>query len=297
MKYAFIAEHCADYPVTVLCTVIAASRSGFYEWLDRKPSARQQADAELEQIIEPIFLHHRKRYGSPRIWWALRKLGRRHSNKRVARLMRKHGWSARKKKRFVHTTRANPNDVPAPNVLNREFQADAPNRKWVSDIKQIDTAEGSLYLGATLDLFSKMIVGWAMDEVMDASLTARAFDMAVQRRCPNPADPGLLHHSDRGSQYTATLFRARLQKQAVTESNSRTGDCWDNAPMEAFFSTLTFELLNDVHFETRDQAKQEVFNYIETYYNRERMHSALGYRSPTEFEASAKTNSPVRQIG
>lgn len=258
------------------------SKSAFYSWSDHTPSVRQQEDQALEKIIEPIFNHHRKRYGSPRIQQTLARLGHHHSGKRVARLMRKNGWVSRKKRRFVCTTKANPSDTPAPNVLNRDFQADAPNRKWVSDIKQIDTDEGPLYLGTTMDLFSKMIVGWAMDDTMDASLTARAFDMAIQRRCP---DPGLLHHSDRGSQYTATMFRVRLEKQAIIESNSRTADCWDNAPMESFFSTLTFELLDDAHFTTRSQAKQEVFNYIETYYNRERMHSALGYRSPAEFEA------------
>jgi putative transposase len=268
--------------VSELCRVMDVSRSGYYDWCERPPSGRAIEDEELTKDIEREFKKGRRKYGSPKVWQALQQLGQRHSRKRIARLMAANGLFARKKKRFVMTTHANPAHQPAPNLLNREFQADQPNRKWVSDITYIPTKEGDLYLATTMDLYSRMIIGWAMDEHMAASLTRRAFDMAIQKRHPQV---GALHHSDRGSQYTDGGFRDDLDNQAMIQSMSRKGNCWDNAVMESFFAQLENELLAQGPFDTRSKGKQEVFDYIEVYYNRIRIHSTLGYLSPVDFEA------------
>lgn len=281
MKYVFIAEHESAFPVSEMCEMLNVSRSGYYDWCMREPSARARQDVELLKDIEREFQKGRRKYGSPKVWKALRHLGKRHSRKRVARLMAENGLFARKTKRFV-TTRANPAHQPAPNVLNREFHADQPNRKWVSDITHIPTQEGDMYLATTMDLYARKIVGWAMDEHMDASLTRRAFDMAVQARQPQ-ADA--LHHSDQGSQYSDGGFRTDLDAHGFIQSMSRKANVWDNAVKESFFAQLELELLADHAFTTRTQAKQEVFDYIEVFYNRVRLHSTLGYLSPVDFEA------------
>lgn len=281
MKYGFIARHAKVYPLQVLCRVLDVSTSGYYDWRGRGPSARAAEDAQLLTDIRRVFAAGRRKYGSPKVWKELRKAGKRHSRKRIARLMAKHGLLARKKRRFVVTTRANPAHTPAPNVLDREFRAEAPNTKWVSDITDIPTDEGKLYLAVTLDLFSRMVVGWSMAARMQAKLTRGAFGMAVQRRQP---DLGFLHHSDRGSQYTDGGFRGDLRSRGAVESMSRKGNVWDNAVMESFFAQLEIELLSERRFATRDQARQEVFDYIEVFYNRTRSHSTLGYVSPAEFE-------------
>jgi putative transposase len=288
MRYQFVKSQMAHTQVAGLCLAMAVSRSGFYSWLTRTPSERARTDEELGAVIEAEYNKHRKAYGSPRMHLRLRRLKRRHSRKRVARLMAKKGLKARKRRRFVTTTRADPTKRPAPNILNRNFKAKRPNQKWVSDITEIPTDEGNLYLGATLDLWSKMAVGWAIQETMEGTLTTRAYDMAVALRQP---EPGMLHHSDRGSQYTADDFRGRLRSDRVIESNSRKGNCWDNAPMESFFSTIEFELLRQMRFKTKAEAIQEVFIYIEIFYNRQRIHSALGGRSPAEFEADEANRS------
>lgn len=283
MKYQFI-QACADsLPVSGLCTYLDVSRSGYYDWLTRKPSRRAQEDQVLSEVIEVEFKKHRRAYGSARMRDRLRQIGRRHGRRRVARLMAQRQLIARKKRRFVRTTKADPSRAPAPNVLNREFTAVGPNRKWVSDITQIPTDEGDLYLAVTMNLWSRRVVGWAMQDTMEEALVQRAFDMAVQQRWP---DPGLLHHSDQGSQYTAHGFRHELHRRQAVESNSRTGNVWDNAVMESFFSTLEMELLRQKQFRTRIEAMHEVFIYIEIFYNRQRMHSTLGGLSPAEFEAA-----------
>lgn len=285
MKYRFI-QHCAaqrpDLPVAGLCQYLEVARSGYYKWLNPQPGRRWQADKQLGEVIEAEFYKHRQAYGSPRMCDRLRQLGRHHGRRRVSRLMAQRGLFARKKRRFVVTTKADPTKHPAPNVLNREFTADAPNRKWVSDITLIPTDEGDVYLATTMDLWSRMIVGWAIRETMGEDLVQQAFDMAVQRRWP---DPGLLHHSDQGSQYTANGFRSQLRARQVIESNSRKGNVWDNAAKESFFSSLEMELLRKKRFKTKAEAIQEVFVYIEIFYNRQRIHSTLGGRSPAEFEA------------
>jgi transposase InsO family protein len=272
------------FPLHTMCQVLHVSASGFYAWLRRPESAHAQADRTLMREIERLFVESGKRYGSPRVWHALRQAGRQHSRKRVARLMAQRGLVARKKRRFVRTTttHADPAHQASPNLLARDFHADAPNCKWVSDIKYIPTDEGDLYLAATLDLFSRRVVGWAMEDSLEAALTIKALDMALLNR--QPASHTLLH-SDRGSQYTAAAYRQVLHAHELQQSMSRKGNVWDNAAMETFFSTLTFECLQRHHFTTREQAKQEVFRYIETFYNRQRLHSTLGYVSPDAFEA------------
>lgn len=283
MKYRFI-HSCADQmSIEGLCSYLGVARSSYYKWLKPEPGQRRQEDEQLGEVIETEFWKHRGAYGSPRMCGRLRQLGRHHGRRRVSRLMAERGLIARKKKRFVTTTKANPSKQPAPNVLNREFSADEPNRKWVSDITVIPTAEGDLYLATTMDLWSRMIVGWAIRETMEEDLVQQAFDMALQRRWP---DPGLLHHSDQGSQYTANGFRQRLRDCQCIESNSRKGNVWDNAVKESFFSSLEMELLRKKPFNTKAGAMQEVFIYIEIFYNRQRIHSSLGGRSPAEFETA-----------
>jgi len=268
--------------VLTMCKVFEVSRSGYYDWQRRAGSARAREDGVLIERIHKVYVDSGKRYGSPRVWRALKRMGYQHSRKRIARLMAQSGLFARKRKRFVRTTQANPAHQPAANLLARDFHAVEPNRKWVTDIKYIPTAEGDLYLAATLDLYSRRIVGWAMEETLETVLTRKALDMAIQQRQPACE---LLVHSDRGSQYSADDFRALLRAYAFTQSMSRKGNCWDNAPMESFFSTLEFECLRRHKFATRAQAKLEVFAYIETFYNRKRLHSTLGYLSPVEFES------------
>jgi putative transposase len=285
VKYAFIAEHQARFEVNQMCELLGVSRSGYYDWCRRSESLHTQQDRELLAVITGEFHQARRKYGSPRILHRLRQLGRRHSSKRIARLMAQNGLFACKKKRRVNTTQANPAHTHAPNLLNRDFSAEQPNRKWVSDITQIPTQEGDVYLAATMDLYSRMIVGWAMDEHMEASLTRRAFQMGLERRCPQGLPEGLLHHSDRGSQYSDGGFRADLSNAAAVQSMSRKGNVWDNAVMESFFASLEKEVLADHNFATRVEAKTEVFKWMEAEYNRTRMHSTLGYLSPHDFEA------------
>lgn len=290
MKFGFISAQRSQYPVRTMCQVLEVSTSGYYAWCRRGESVHAQADRELSSEIERIHGASGKRYGSPRVWQALRKAGRKHSRKRVARLMAKRGLFARKKRRFVHTTQADPTHQPAANLLARDFHADEPNRKWVSDIKQIPTDEGDLYLAVHLDLYARRVVGWAMDDNMEATLTLNSLDMAVQQRDPQP---DLVTHSDRGRQFSAGVYRALLSQRGCVQSMSRKANVWDNAAMESFFATLEFECLRGQHFKTRAAAKLEVFTYIETFYNRIRLHSTLGYLSPEEFEALGDTKPTV----
>ncbi|MFP2962870.1 IS3 family transposase, partial [Myxococcus sp. 1LA] len=226
-------------------------------------------------------------YGSPRVHAELRAKGRRVSRKRVARLMGQQGLAARRTRRFVHTTDSRHTQPVASNVLARDFSADAPNRTWVTDITYVWTRQGWLYLAVVLDLFSRLVVGWAMGEFIDRHLVLGALDMALKRRRP---PRGLLHHSDRGSQYSSEDYQRALASRGIECSMSRKGNCWDNAVAESFFSTLKMELVHDADFATRDQARAALFEYIEVFYNRQRRHSTLGYVSPVEYERLA---SPV----
>lgn len=290
MKYQFIESCGRRYPVDRLCAFVGASRSGYYRWRQRRPKRRETEDAQLGVIIEAEFQRNRQVYGKHRMQDRLRQLGRRHGRRRIRRLMRERGLNPRSKRRFVVTTQADPSHHAAPNVLNQEFTADGPNRTWLSDITLIPTDEGDLYLAATMDLWSRMIVGWAIQDTMTEELVHRAFDMAFQRRWP---DPGTLHHSDQGSQYTANGFRNQLRRRRMIASHSRKGNVLDNAPMESFFATLEKELLQKKKFRTKADAIQEVFHFIEAFYNRQRIHTSLGGRSPAEFEAAGETKLPV----
>jgi putative transposase len=285
MKYQFITEHRQEYPISTMCRVLEVAVSGFYAWLRRVPSRRSQENTVLGECIVRIYQENRQVYGSPRIHAALRAEGRRCGRKRVARLMREQGLNARIRKHRTRTTDSHHEQPVAPNVLNREFSATAPNTKWVADITAIWTAEGWLYLAVVLDIFSRMVVGWAMDAHRDEVLVDRAARMALARRHP---EPGLLHHSDRGSQYTAADYRELLAGYGIVVSMSGKGDCYDNALMESFFGTLKTECVDRQSYQSLSQARQSIFEYLEAFYNRQRLHSSLGYVSPVTYELQAK---------
>lgn len=284
MKYQFIADHELEYGVKRMCQVLGVQRSGYYAWKGRPVSARAQANAELLEKVRQAFLHSRCTYGSLRIqrYWLRR--GYHFSRHRVARLMKRaHLIPVRMTKWHPHTTQQRAGARIAPNLLNQDFQARQPNEKWVGDVTYIDTAEGWLYLATLLDLYSRRVVGWAMSEQMDAQLVERAWLMAVTNRRP-PAQ--LLHHSDRGSQYTSEMYLDLLTQAQCTISMSRTGNAYDNAAMESFFATLKGECAVS-QFATRAEARSTIFEFIEVWYNRQRLHSSLGYLSPAEFEQSS----------
>ena len=267
-----------------MCQVLGVSASGYYAWRRRRPSARQEANEALVERIKEIHVESDETYGSPRVHAELAAQGIRCNKKRVERLMREHDIQARqRKRRRPRTTDSNHRLPVAPNVLNREFTAEAPNQKWVTDITYIPTAEGWLYLAAVMDLYSRRIVGWSMACRLTSTLVKDALKLAVAQRQP---DPGLVHHSDRGSQYASADYRVLLTAHGMVASMSRTGDCYDNAPIESFFGTLKTERVHHRHYRTRAEARQDIFNYIEVFYNRKRRHSALGYQSPAEFEQS-----------
>lgn len=281
MIYQFIAAAQSDYPVTRLCAVLDVSVSGYYAWCKRSESQHSRKDGELKKAIAKAYTDSRQCYGSPRICAELRIQGYRCSRKRIARLMREQGFVARLKRSRYHTTQQNPTHQKASNVLDRNFEATAPNQKWVTDVTAVWTHEGWFYLAGVLDLFSRSLVGWAMAAVQEEALVENALRMAVLRRCPGP---GLLHHSDRGSHYTSSGYQGTLAQAAMVVSMSRAGNCYDNAPMESFWSTLKWECVYRTTFPTRSSAKQAIFEYIETFYNRQRRHSSLGYLSPSQYE-------------
>jgi len=281
MIYTFMATHTGEFRIECMCRVLGVGRSGYYAWRSRAPSQRAEVDEALLAKIQQEYRISRGTYGSPRIHAALRNQGVKCGRKRVARLMRLHQMTGRKRqKRHPVTTRRDVNAIPAPNLLNQEFSAPAPNQKWVSDITYIETAEGWLYLASILDLFSRKVVGWAMADHMETSLVENALKMALLQRQP---EAGLLHHSDQGRQYTSAAYQGRLVNSHCQVSMSRVGNCYDNAAMESFFGTLKSECATQP-FATRAQARTAIFEFIEAWYNRQRLHSALDYLSPTEFE-------------
>jgi len=269
--------------VTQLCRLLEVSRSGYYAWQQRPESARQRGDQALLVAIREIHRQSRGTYGSPRIHAELQARGYRCSRKRVARLLQQAELAGYPRRKRVRTTQADPQAAYAPDLLQRDFQAQAPNQKWVADITYIPTAEGWLYLAVVVDLFSRMVVGWAMLPQMTADLVLLAVQMAVNRRQP-PADTTLIHHSDRGGQYTSTAVQALLARHQIQASMGSTGDCYDNAAMESFFSTLKRECVARHIFTSRAVARTVIFDFIEVFYNRVRRHSALGYLSPLAFE-------------
>jgi len=273
-----------EHAVLRLCRELEVSASGYYDWQSRGscPGPRALQDQALKQEIQSIHTSSRKTYGSPRIVMELRKAGARHGRNRVARLMKQERLCGRQKRRYrVHTTDSNHNEPIAPNRLAEAPKASAPNQIWVADITYVQTQEGWLYVAAILDLYSRKIVGWAMGEHIDTALISKALFMALLHRQP-PAS--LLFHSDRGVQYASFDYRSALTQAGLVASMSRKGNCYDNATMESFWSTLKLELVYRRNFQNRAQARGEIFDYIEVFYNRQRSHSALNYLSPVDFE-------------
>ena len=283
MKFAWIAAEKAGFCVSELCRALAVTRSGFYAWCRRPESAHAQRDRQLKVLVRASFAGSKQRYGSPRIHRDLEEQDEHVSRKRVIRLMQEEKLQARMRKRFMCTTMSDHDQPVAANLLDREFTAAAPNQRWVGDTTEFVIGEsGKLYLAAILDLFSRFVVGWAVSAVNDRHLALKALGMALKRRCP---DAGLLHHSDRGSTYASEDYQRMLDAHSITCSMSRRGDCYDNAVMEAFFSTLKTELAD--RFESCGTAKMELFDYIEVFYNQRRRHSTIGYVSPATFERQA----------
>ena len=273
-----------DYPILVLCEHLEVSSSGYYDWLKRRtaPGPRALANQALAQQIKEIHVQSRQTYGSPRIVDELRKQGCRHGRNRIARLMQQARLCGREQRRYrVQTTDSHHDQPIAPNYLAQAPKATAPNQLWVADITYIETRQGWLFLAAILDLYSRKIVGWAMSEHIDTSLVLKALAMALLHRQP-PAN--LLIHSDRGVQYASADYRQALSQAGLVASMSRKANCYDNATMESFWSTLKLELTYRRDFATRSQARTEIFDYIESFYNRHRAHSALNYHSPVDFE-------------
>lgn len=286
MSYQIIETHRAVGCVEPLCRALGVSVSGYYAWRSRPPSQHQQTDGMLLKAIQAARQAGRGLYGSPRIHAALRQEGLCCSRKRIARLMRQHGLQSRRRpKRRVRTTDSRHNRPVAPNLLQRDFSADAPNEKWVGDIVGLWTDEGWLYLAALLDTYSRVIVGWAMSVYRDEALVTDALWMALARRDLPPASD-LIQHTDRGSQYTADDYLALLKAHGIQVSMSGKGDPYDNAMIESFFSTLRAELTDLERFATRQLARTAVFEFIEVFYNRQRLHSSLDYRSPVAFETA-----------
>lgn len=285
MRFAFIDEHSSTWPVRAMCRVLQVSPSGFYAWRARPESVRAADNRRLLVEVRRLHARHGGRYGSPRIHAALRAEGHGCSRGRIERLMRANGIRALAGRRFRPTTTDSRHHLPiAPNLLEQHFQAAAPNRIWLADITYIPTGEGWLYLAAVLDLATRKIVGWSMRDHMRTELTLTALLMAVQRQRPGE---GLIHHSDRGSQYAAEAYGKQLAAIGAKPSMSKKGCCYDNAPMESFFHTLKVELVHQRKWATREEAKRDLFAYIEGYYNRARSHSALGYLTPEQAERQA----------
>jgi putative transposase len=283
VRFAFIEAEKAWFPVAMTCRVLEVSRAGFYAWRGRPEAARAGEDRRLAVEIASIHAESRQRYGSPRVHAELRSRGRTTSRKRVAKLMRTQGLRARCRRRFRTTTDSGHEFAVARNLVKRQFEVDAPNTTWVTDITYIWTLEGWLYLAVILDLFSRRVVGWSMSERITRQLALDALHMALARRRP---PRGLIHHSDRGSQYASGDYRRTLAANGIVCSMSRRGDCWDNAVAESFFSTIKLELVYESDWATRARARAAIFEYLEVFYNGERRHSSLGYLSPAAFERS-----------
>jgi putative transposase len=289
MKYRVIHETAKEHPnysILKMCRILNVSRSGYYQWYKRGDSHHKKRDLELKEKILHIFNKHKQRYGSPRIHDELRDMDIRCGKKRVERLMRELGIRARHKRQFRVTTNSKHDHPVAPNLLNRQFKVNAPNKVWVADITYIRTFEGWLYLAAVMDLYSRKIVGWAMSDTISTELALSALRMAIQRRRPTK---GLMHHSDRGVQYASHPYQKVLKAHQMVCSMSRKGNCWDNAVMESFFSTLKTECIEGKIYLSRARAKCKIFEFIEIDYNRNRRHSSIGSMTPENFENRRKS--------
>ena len=284
MKYAWIEAHREEFEVVALCRVLEVCHSGFYAWCRRAPSARAQRRGELLNEIRRVHAESRGIYGSPRVFKELEAKGLKGCENTIAKLMNRAEIRSKTVKQYVPTTTDSKHAHPvAENVLGRKFEAAEPDRKWVGDITYIQTGEGWLYVAAVLDLCTRMVVGWSMAEHLRSSLVEDALKMAVARRQP---EAGLLHHTDRGSQYACGEYRELLAANGFVCSMSRSGNCYDNAAMESFWGTLKTELVYHERYATREEARLSIFEYIEVFYNRVRRHSSIGYVSPEAFEAA-----------
>lgn len=281
MKYAWVAKHSTDFPITVLCRFMGISRSRYYEWLKEPKTERDKKNAHLSELVSILFHQGRGTYGTRRLKKKLAEQDLVISRRRIGRLMSQAGLVCKTKKKFKATTDSKHTKPVAPNLLDRQFKVSQPDRYYVGDITYIATQEGWLYLAVVIDLFSRKVVGWSMDRRMKATLVNDALLMAIWKRKPNK---GLISHTDRGSQYASDSHRAILEEHQITQSMSRKGNCWDNSVAESFFHTLKTELTHHHHFRTREDAKQVIFEYIEVFYNRERLHSANDYLSPVDYE-------------
>ena len=284
MKFGFVVKHRGIWPVGLMCEALGVSRSGFYAWHSRPRSQRNKTDELMGHLVRHSFLGSDRTYGARRVWRDVLALGHDCGLHRIERLMRLQALRARPKRRGLPKDRGERSAI-ADNVLDRQFQADVPNQKWVADFTYIWTAEGWLYVAVVLDLFSRRAVGWSMQDNMTSQLVADALMMAVWRRGKPVA---LLHHSDQGSQYTSEHFQGLLKEQGITCSMSRAGEVWDNSAMESFFSSLKTERVGRKVYRTRAEARSDVFDYIERFYNPTRRHSTLGYVSPIQFEEALK---------
>jgi transposase InsO family protein len=284
VKFAFIQEHLGSFAIEMVCQVLSVSRSGYYVWLERPQSVRAKRREELAEKVKAIHQENRGVYGSPRMHQVLVAQGESVCENTVAKVMRQCEMRAKTKKKFVPRTTDSHHCQPvARNLLERKFTAELPNQKWAVDITYIPTNEGWLYLAGVIDLCPRKIVGWSMADHMKTDPVSDALKMAIARRQP---DEELLHHSDRGVQYASDDYQYLLQSHRMEPSMSGKGDCWDNACMESFWATLKNELVNHEHYATREQALQSIFEYIEVFYNRKRLHSSIGYQNPEAFEAS-----------
>jgi len=286
VRYRFVHQHAQQFPLAMLCRVLQVSTSGYYAWRNRPESPRTQQNRALRRHIEAVHARSRRTYGRRRVHAQLRREGVSCSRNRVARLMRAQGLWGRRRRAFRATTDSQHSFPAAQNLLARNFTAPAPDQVWVSDITYLPVAEGWEYLATVMDLCSRRIVGWAMQSTLERSLTLSALEMAIARRRPGP---GLIHHSDRGSQYACGDYQDLLARQGMIPSMSRKGDVWDNAPKESFFGTLKSELVHAWSRPPRAEARREVFDFIEVFYNRQRLHSSLGYQSPAVFEGQFRT--------
>jgi len=281
VKYAYIETHRDEYAVKRMCCWLDVSRSGYYRWRDREPGKRLLQREAVRVAVNDTYYEFKRRYGAPRITLELNEAGIPCSVNHVAELMREIGIKARNGKRFRYDPAPEASAGVAENILSRDFTATRPNEKWVSDITYIEIEEGWVYLAVIMDLFSRQIVGWSVDDQMTVDLVLDAFKMAVTRR---KVEPGLLLHSDRGVQYRAWEYQEALEPKGIIQSMSRKGNCWDNAAMESFFSRLKVELVFAEQYSTLEDAYSSIFEYIEVFYNRVRRHSAINYRSPTQYE-------------
>lgn len=281
MRYAFIEQHQGRFKIAALCRGLKVSRSGFYDWQSRAPSAHTQEDIRLLAEIQRVHREHREASGAFKTWRVLNREGIACGKHRVARLRRQNGIEARRKRRFRVTAEHHHTASPAPDLVKRQFHAPAPNRAWVGDMTFIRTREGWLYLAVLLDLFSRRVIGWAMGTQPNQTLAGSALEMALQRRRP---PPGLVHHTDQGAVYAARAYRDRLAVAHALPSMGGKKSAYDNAVAESFFSNLKNEIVHHCDFMSRDHARAAIFDYIELYYNRKRLHQTLGYRTPEEVE-------------